>query len=314
MTSLKDKVTKALDETHILVLGTQILLGFAFQAMFQPGFERLPPAGRWLSVCVVALLLAAFLFLVAPTPFHRIAEHGESTGRMHRFTSAVATAALLPFALALGLGFVLPLQKAFGSVVAVFAGVAMSVAALVLWYGLELARKRKDIRLMQNLPQPGDQASLKDRIQQLLTEARIVLPGAQALLGFQLAAYFTDAFEKLPWASKVVHTASALLLGLTVMLLMAPAAYHRIVDAGEETPEFERFAARMVIGALVPLALALSAAVYVVLARVSSDPSLSAAIAIGTATVLLGCWLLLPLAVRRTGMARASQAERRQRA
>jgi hypothetical protein len=183
MTSLKDKVTKALDETHILVLGTQILLGFGFQATFQPGFERLAPSGRWLAVCVVALLLVAFLFLVAPTPFHRIAEHGESTQRMHRFTSAVATAALLPFALAIGLSFVIPLQKAFGTAIAILAGVSMGAAALFLWCGLELARKRKDIRTMQDLSQPGDKASLKDRIRQLLTEARIVLPGAQALLG-----------------------------------------------------------------------------------------------------------------------------------
>jgi drug/metabolite transporter (DMT)-like permease len=95
---------------------------------------------------------------------------------------------------------------------------------------------------------------------------------------------------------------------------MAPAAYHRIVDAGEDTPEFEQFAARMVIGALMPLALALSAAVYVVLVRISSDPSLSAAIAIGTAAVLLGGWLLLPVAVRRLRMTRGSRAERRQHA
>ena len=41
-------------------------------------------------------------------------------------------------------------------------------------------------------------APLHSRIEQMLTEARVILPGAQALLGFQLAIVLTDTFEKLP--------------------------------------------------------------------------------------------------------------------
>jgi hypothetical protein len=49
---------------------------------------------------------------------------------------------------------------------------------------------------------------LKVKIQQFLVEARVVLPGAQALFGFQLAIVLTRPFELLPAASKVVHVAS----------------------------------------------------------------------------------------------------------
>jgi hypothetical protein len=41
-------------------------------------------------------------------------------------------------------------------------------------------------------------APLHTRIEQMLTEARVILPGAQALLGFQLAIVLTDTFESCP--------------------------------------------------------------------------------------------------------------------
>jgi len=34
------------------------------------------------------------------------------------------------------------------------------------------------------------------RIEQMLTEARVILPGAQAIFGFQLSVVLTQAFEK----------------------------------------------------------------------------------------------------------------------
>jgi hypothetical protein len=38
---------------------------------------------------------------------------------------------------------------------------------------------------------------LPTRIRHVLTEARVVLPGTQALLGFQLTVILTESFEKL---------------------------------------------------------------------------------------------------------------------
>jgi Family of unknown function (DUF6328) len=69
---------------------------------------------------------------------------------------------------------------------------------------------------------------LQVKIEQLLTEARVVLPGAQALFGFQLAIVLTRAFEQLPKTSMVVHAASLFLVALAIVMLMALAPYHRI--------------------------------------------------------------------------------------
>jgi len=43
---LDRKVKMALDETRLLVLGIQVLLGFQFQAFFQTGFPRWRPPRR----------------------------------------------------------------------------------------------------------------------------------------------------------------------------------------------------------------------------------------------------------------------------
>ena len=109
---------------------------------------------------------------------------------------------------------------------------------------------------------------LSDKIKHVLTEARVVLPGVQALLGFQFIAVLTESFEKLPDTSKYIHLASLGLLSLAIVLLMTPAAYHRIVERGEETEHFHRFASRLVVAALVPLALGLCGDVFVVVRKV----------------------------------------------
>ena len=43
-----------------------------------------------------------------------------------------------------------------------------------------------------------------------------------------------DGFDRLPPSSRFVHLASLLLILLSTILLMSPAAYHRIVS-GEDT-------------------------------------------------------------------------------
>ncbi len=69
----------------------------------------------------------------------------------------------------------------------------------------------------------------------MLTEARVNLPGAQALLGFQLAIVLTETFEKLPILPRMLHATALLSVALSVTLLITPAALHRIVWAGEDT-------------------------------------------------------------------------------
>ena len=145
----------------------------------------------------------------------------------------------------------------------------------------------------QRNERPG--TALHIKIDQLLTEARVVLPGAQALFGFQLSIVLTQAFEALPAASRIVHAMSLGFVALAIMLLMAPAAYHRIVFAGEDTEDMHRTGSVLVTAATAPLALGLVGDIYVVIEKIAGTAAAIEAAA-AAFVLLAGLWYGYPLA------------------
>ena len=140
---------------------------------------------------------------------------------------------------------------------------------------------------------------LSNKIEHVLTECRVVLPGAQALMGFQFIAILAESFDRLPSLSKYVHLACIGLTALTIVLLMTPAAYHRIVERGEETEHFHRFASKVLVAALVPLALGLCGDVYVVVLKVTESQLVSVVAALVMLAIFWELWFGLTL-YRRT--------------
>jgi DMSO reductase anchor subunit len=124
----------------------------------------------------------------------------------------------------------------------------------------------------------------------VLTEARTVLPGAQALLGFQFATMLMEGFEKLPESSKYVHLASLAMVALAIVLLMTPAAYHRIVEQGEDTERFHRFSGRVLLASMVPLALGVCGDLFVVIRKVSESSAFAVACALVMILFFYGFW------------------------
>lgn len=257
--SLSAKVKTALDETRTLILSSQILLGFQYQSAFREGFDALPAASRHMSAAALALMLLAICLLVTRPAFHGISQEGQSTRRMHSLTGYFAALALFPFAAALGLDLTLTLERAWDDqTAAATAGVLFAVLAAAGWYGVGFyMRRTQGASERDSAAADGDrreQAPLYGRIEQMLTKARVILPGAQALLGFQLVIVLSDSFEKLPACSRLVHGLALLATALTVVLLITPAALHRIVWAGEESEEVLRIGGYITFFALLPLA------------------------------------------------------------
>ena len=92
-----------------------------------------------------------------------------------------------------------------------------------------------------------------------------------------------------------MHAASLFLVGLAVVLLMAPAAYHRIVYAGEDSQDMHRVGSVLVTAATIPLALGLVGDVYVVITKIVGSRN-GGLIAGSLALVLLiGLWHAYPL-------------------
>ncbi len=67
--------------------------------------------------------------------------------------------------------------------------------------------------------------TLKDQVEEGLQEIRVVLPGTQALLGFQFATFFTATFENLTYYLKYIHLASLGFITASIIVLMSAVAF-----------------------------------------------------------------------------------------
>lgn len=301
--ALSGKVKTALDETRTLILGAQILLGFQFHSVFQERFPALSSPAQAANGVALGLMVLTVALLVAPSAYHRVVERGESTGRMQAFTGTCAAAALLPFAIALGLDLAIALSADIeNSAAGIAAGAGFALLAAIAWYGvgevMKQSRGHAERRQAQAQRDSRETAPLHARIEQMLTEGRVILPGAQALLGFQLVIVLTATFEELPEVSRLLHGVALLAVASAVTLLMTPAALHRIVWAGEDSEEVLRTGGPITVAALLPLALGLSADAYVVFARIMNSSALAGITAGAVLVCLLILWFAWPLARR----------------
>jgi hypothetical protein len=299
----EEKVKTALDETRMLILGAQILLGFGFNSVFRDAFDDLPKYSRYLDAIGLLLMVVTVAFLIAPDTYHRIVEEGRDTGRLHQFVSHMADCSLLPFAGGLAVAMFIGADRIFGLVGGYVIGLSFLTLALICWFGIEYVRRQqagqKERAVTASQRTMVMEPSIDQRITQMLTEARVVLPGAQALLGFQLTIIISRTFDTLPMSLKIIHAASLSLIAVATILLVTPAAYHRIVFAGENSGEMLRVGGWLVTAATGPLALGLAGDIYVVIAKIADSAAIGAVTSGVVLLMLVGLWHVVPLIVRR---------------
>jgi hypothetical protein len=290
---LKSKIKDVLNEARILVLGTQVLLGFQFQAVFYPGFARLPSVSQWANYVSLVLEILVLGLLLAPAPYHRIADDGDDSTDLEHLTAQMIGLALPLLAGSLGLDLALISVRTIGDEAAIAVGAATILAASTLWIVMGLINRNQP--KAKSIPK-RETAPLSEKIETLLTEARVILPGVQALLGFQCAAMLTDKFDTLPHVLRLIHVASLFMIATSVILLIAPAAYHRLAASGEPRPDVDSFGAKSVLGSLIPLALALCGDLYIVTAMQTASAlwaSIAAAIAFAGFALLWGAFPII---------------------
>jgi hypothetical protein len=299
--SLSRKVKIALDETHILILASQIVLGFQFQGVFRPVFDRLPRHDHILTVAALLLITLTIGFLVAPSMQHQLIDRDRATRHIHQVITRFAGLALVPFAIALGIDIFMAAERVFGFSIGLVGGTTFSGLALLVWYGPEVLKQhtttRREHAMFQRQPD-AESTPIEARIEHMLTEARVILPGAQALLGFQLVICFTESFDGLPASSKLVHMGSLALVALAVICLVAPAAFHRIVYEGEDTEELHAIGSRFLLAASAALALGIANEIYVVITKITQSSTVGLTMALACLGLLVGLWHLLPLVLR----------------
>jgi hypothetical protein len=101
-----------------------------------------------------------------------------------------------------------------------------------------------------------ERLSLETAVTNLLDETRILLPGTQTLLGFQLIVVFESSFhDRLTSTEQNLHFAAMLLT--IIALVLTPAAYRLQVEQGTATERFVRWVSRLLLLGTAPLAAAI---------------------------------------------------------
>jgi hypothetical protein len=127
----------------------------------------------------------------------------------------------------------------------------------------------------------------------MLDECRMVLPGIQALFGFQLVAVFSPGFDsKLDAVAREVHLAAIGLVAIAVALVMAPAAYHRHTGLHHVTEDFLQISTRLLLLSMLPLAVGICLDFYLIAGVIVGRGA--GALATGIFAVFVILWLALP--------------------
>lgn len=297
---LTDRIENVLNESRMLLLGGQVMLGFSYRICFEQSFDRIPAAARLAELSGLGIMTAGLGWLLWPAAFHQITEHGRETESIHQFTTRVLDWGLLPFAAGLALSLY-PASSVLHMPHAAWIGACAGIFAIALWYGSFLQRGPAPPSESRENPEPEKQSELSSRIKKLLIEYRMALPGAQAFLGFQFSVVFMQAFDNLQRSSQVIHFFSLLATTVSIIFLIAPAAYHRLAERGRDTEHFYRVANRLLLIALVFLAPGMAGDLYVVMRKITGSLQLSSWISGALLLVFYFLWFGVSLWKRRAG-------------
>lgn len=134
----------------------------------------------------------------------------------------------------------------------------------------------------------------------MLEECRMVLPGIQALFGFQLIAVFSERFARvMGLAERLMHLAAIVFVAAAIAMIMAPAALHRRTDPHSVSQRYLEICSRLILASMVPLASAIVLETCLVANVLLQSPAASMACAGIVGAMFLAFWWGLPRAWRR---------------
>lgn len=144
----------------------------------------------------------------------------------------------------------------------------------------------------------GDETSsdrLERELDQLLQELRSIVPGVQVMYAFLLTVAFTERFQSLTELQRDVYYALLLIGGLSLILLLAPSAFHRVRFRQRDKEAMIKAANVEVIAALVLISLSIAGVVFLISDLMFSTPI---AVVVGVAVLFVSVviWWGYPLA------------------
>jgi hypothetical protein len=100
---------------------------------------------------------------------------------------------------------------------------------------------------------------------EILQEVRVAQTGVQILFAFLLALAFTSRFASVTQFQRYVYVLTLMLCAAAAALLIAPAAFHRVIYRRRLKHHLVRIASRLALSGLVLLLLALVSALLLIL-------------------------------------------------
>ena len=145
---------------------------------------------------------------------------------------------------------------------------------------------------------PPEEETPKERADreliELLNELRVVLPGVTVLFAFLLAVPFAKGWPKVTPFERDVFLVAFLATGISVVLLTAPSAYHRLRFRAGDKQHLVQVGSRLAIAGITAFAVALEAAVLLVFDYVVSRGAAIVVTVVFTLLVVV-LWYGLPL-------------------
>jgi hypothetical protein len=129
----------------------------------------------------------------------------------------------------------------------------------------------------------------------VLDESRMILPGIQALFGFQLIVVFSTTFtEKLDVFEQRLHLIAILLVVLATMIILTQAMYHRQTSEKEVAEEFIRIASRLLLLSMFPIVTSISIEFYLISRVILNNVPLALLFTLVVFSLFLVLWIGLP--------------------
>jgi len=141
---------------------------------------------------------------------------------------------------------------------------------------------------------------LDEEWSELLEEHRVAMPGAQVLFTFLLILPFQNRFARLTEVQEDVYFAAFICAAIAIVLLITPTASHRIRWRQHDKEALLRYATMTSIAALVFLAIAMSASVFLVADFLFDAPATVVATAL-VAALFSWFWFAFPILRRVRG-------------
>lgn len=139
---------------------------------------------------------------------------------------------------------------------------------------------------------PLDQAT-----EYLLEECRMVLPGIQALFGFQLIAVFNNLFKELGHVEQSLHLAAIGLVAIAIALIMTPAALHRQTSPREVSQHLIALSTKLLLFSMFPLATAVAVEFYIVSLMILHIAWLAGLLAVTLLLIFIALWFVFPRSI-----------------